>query len=88
MWHLLMEIVLLLTVAFLLGTIAQKLKQSAIIGYLMAGAIVGPLLFNASVVRQVAELGVALLLFSIGLEFSFSPLHPGPGKPRSHRCRR
>ena len=69
-----MEIVLLLTVAFLLGASAQKLKQSAIIGYLMAGAIVGPLLFNAAVVRQVAELGVALLLFSIGLEFSFSRL--------------
>ena len=74
MWQLLMEIVLLLTVAFLLGAIAQKLKQSAIIGYLIAGAVVGPLLFNAEAVRQVAELGVALLLFSIGLEFSFSRL--------------
>ena len=74
MWHLLMEIVLLLTVAFVLGAIAQKLKQSAIIGYLMAGAVIGPLLFNAEAVRQVAELGVALLLFSIGLEFSFSRL--------------
>ncbi len=72
MWQLLMEIVLLLTVAFVLGAIAQRLKQSAIIGYLLAGAVVGPLLFNADVVRQVAELGVALLLFSIGLEF---PLH-------------
>ncbi|MGD8257361.1 MAG: cation:proton antiporter, partial [Desulfobacterales bacterium] len=69
-----MEIVLLLTVAFVLGAIAQKLKQSAIIGYLLAGAVVGPLLFNAGAVRQVAELGVALLLFSIGLEFSFSRL--------------
>jgi CPA2 family monovalent cation:H+ antiporter-2 len=74
MWQLLMEIVLLLTVAFALGAIAQKLKQSAIIGYLVAGAVVGPLLFNAAAVRQVAELGVALLLFSIGLEFSFSRL--------------
>ena len=74
MWQLLMEIVLLLTVAFALGAIAQKLKQSAIIGYLIAGAVVGPLLFNAEAVRQVAELGVALLLFSIGLEFSFSRL--------------
>ena len=74
MWHLLMEIVFLLAMAFLLGAIAQKLKQSAIIGYLIAGAVVGPLLFNADVVRQVAELGVALLLFSIGLEFSFSRL--------------
>jgi CPA2 family monovalent cation:H+ antiporter-2 len=74
MWHLLMEIVLILTLAFVLGAIAQKLKQSAIIGYLIAGAVVGPLLFNAEAIRQVAELGVALLLFSIGLEFSFSRL--------------
>ncbi len=74
MWHLLMEIVLILTIAFVLGAIAQKLKQSTIIGYLIAGAVVGPLLFNAEVIRQVAELGVALLLFSIGLEFSFSRL--------------
>ena len=74
MWQLLMEIVLLLTVAFVLGVIAQMLKQSAIIGYLLAGAVVGPLLFNAEAVGQVAELGVALLLFSIGLEFSFSRL--------------
>ncbi len=74
MWQLLMEIVLLLATAFVLGTIAQRLKQSAIIGYLIAGAIVGPLMFNAHAVEQVAELGVALLLFSIGLEFSFSRL--------------
>ena len=74
MWQLLMEIVLLLTMAFVLGAIAQKFGQSAIIGYLMAGAIVGPLLFNTEAVGQVAELGVALLLFSIGLEFSFSRL--------------
>ena len=59
MWHLLMEIVLILTIAFVLGTIAQKLKQSAIIGYLIAGAVVGPLLFNTEAIRQVAELGVA-----------------------------
>ena len=71
MWQLLMEIVLLLGTAFVLGTVAQKLKQSAIIGYLLAGAIVGPILFNAQAVEQVAELGVALLLFSIGLELYY-----------------
>ena len=74
MWQLLMEIVLLLGTAFALGTVAQRLKQSAIIGYLLAGTIVGPILFNAQAVEQVAELGVALLLFSIGLEFSSSRL--------------
>ncbi len=74
MWQLLMEVVLLLTAAFALGVLAQQLKQSAIIGYLAAGIVLGPLLFNAKVVGQVAELGVALLLFSIGLEFSYSRL--------------
>lgn len=73
-WHLLMEILLLLGTAFVLGAVAQRFKQSAIIGYLLAGILLGPLLFNASAVADVAELGVALLLFSIGLEFSFKRL--------------
>ena len=74
MWFLIMEIVLLLGLAFVLGALAQWLKQSAIVGYLLAGAILGPLMFNRSAVQNVAELGVALLLFSIGLEFSFQRL--------------
>ena len=74
LWQLLMELVMLLGGAFVLGALAQRLRQSPIIGYLLAGAILGPLLFNAEVVNQTAELGVALLLFSIGLEFSFERL--------------
>ena len=73
-WFLIMEIVLLLGVAFLFGVIAQRLKQSAIVGYLLAGAVLGPIMFNKDAVQEVAELGVALLLFSIGLEFSFNRL--------------
>lgn len=73
-WLLVMEIGALLGAAFLFGIIAQRLNQSAIVGYLLAGAITGPLLFNKTAVQNVAELGVALLLFSIGLEFSFSRL--------------
>ena len=73
-WHLLMEIILLLGTAFVLGAVAQRLKQSAIVGYLLAGMLMGPLLFNTQAVKDVAELGVALLLFSIGLEFSFGRL--------------
>ena len=48
--------------------------QSPIIGYLLTGIIVGPPLFNTALVNQASELGVALLLFSIGLEFSFKQL--------------
>ncbi len=65
---------MLLGGAFFLGALAQHFRQSPIVGYLLAGTIVGPLLFNAPAVNQVAELGVSLLLFSIGLEFSFSYL--------------
>jgi len=73
-WYQIMEIVLLLGVAFLFGVVAQRLKQSAIVGYLLAGAVLGPIMFNTDAVQEVAELGVALLLFSIGLEFSFGRL--------------
>ena len=73
-WHLLKEILVLLGAAFVFGALAQKLKQSAIIGYLLAGAFLGPVLFNKDVLFNVSELGVALLLFSIGLEFSFRRL--------------
>lgn len=73
-WHLIMEIVLLLGVAFVFGFFAQWLKQSAIIGYLIAGALIGPIMFSRDAVSSVAELGVSLLLFSIGLEFSFRRL--------------
>lgn len=73
-WQLLMEILLLLGAAFILGALAQRFKQSAIVGYLLAGTLLGPMLFNARAVMDVAELGVALLLFSIGLEFSFGRL--------------
>lgn len=65
---------MLLAGAFLLGALAQRLRQSPIVGYLLAGTIIGPLPFNARVVNQSAELGVSLLLFSIGLEFSFKRL--------------
>lgn len=71
LWYFLMELVMLLGGAFLLGALAQRLKQNPIVGYLLAGTIIGPLLFNTEAVNQSAELGVSLLLFSIGLEFSF-----------------
>jgi len=73
-WVFLLELVMLLAGAFILGAVAQRLRQSPIIGYLLAGTIVGPLLFNTEAVIQSAELGVSLLLFSIGLEFSFKRL--------------
>jgi len=73
-WHVLIEIVILLVAALVCGLVAEQLRQHAIVGYLVAGALVGPnalgLVNNPDNVAQMAELGVALLLFSIGLEFS------------------
>ncbi|NBC95505.1 MAG: sodium:proton exchanger, partial [Deinococcus-Thermus bacterium] len=73
-WHVLIEIVVLLVAALACGLAAEQLRQHAIVGYLVAGAVVGPnalgLISNPDRVAQIAELGVALLLFSIGLEFS------------------
>lgn len=77
-WSLLVEVLILLTAALALGTVAEQLRQSAIVGYLLAGALVGPNVFGLvkshESVEAIADLGVALLLFSIGLEFSFSRL--------------
>lgn len=69
---------LLLLTALALGTawLSSRLRQSPIIGYLLTGMLVGPygfhLIQNIGEVGSMAELGVILLLFSIGLEFSFS----------------
>jgi CPA2 family monovalent cation:H+ antiporter-2 len=74
MWPLLLKLFLLLLTAYVAGILAQLFRQSAIVGYLLAGSIVGTLLFSYETIASVAELGVALLLFSIGLEFSFQHL--------------
>jgi len=74
LWFLIMELVMLLGAAFVFGSLAQKFRQSPILGYIFAGVVVGPVMDNAAMVNQLAELGVSLLLFSIGLEFSFKQL--------------
>ncbi len=87
MWETLLQILLLLLAALVLGALAERLKQSAILGYLLAGTLLGPNALNLvsshsddavaagpGLVEVLAELGVALLLFSIGLEFSFRRL--------------
>ncbi|QDU35617.1 Inner membrane protein YbaL [Poriferisphaera corsica] len=77
-WPSLFNILLLLSAAMIFGGIAVRLRQSAIVGYLLAGTILGPHSLNTvmqtDTVEGVAELGVALLLFSIGLEFSWTRL--------------
>ena len=73
-WDALRDILLLLLVAMVLGTIAERFRQSVIVGYLIAGTVVGPNVLGWVSKQQeifyIAELGVAMLLFVIGLEFS------------------
>jgi len=77
-WDILIYLVSLLGVALLFGAILERLGQSAILGYLAAGMLLGPgalnLVASSEVVTGLAELGVSLLLFTIGLEFSWPRL--------------
>ena len=64
--------------AFVLGYIAHKLRMPPLVGYLLAGIIVGPYTkgFTADMhlSQQLAELGVILLMFGVGLHFSIRDL--------------
>ena len=57
----------------------QRLRQPVVLGYIIAGLIVGPhvpipLVANPDIVQTLFELGVILLMFSLGLEFSLRRL--------------
>ncbi len=74
----LVEILILLASALALGMLAERFRQSAILGYLAAGTLVGPNVLawvdGGERIDLLAELGASLLLFTIGLEFSFARL--------------
>tara|TARA_R110000868_G_scaffold119469_2_gene316928 strand:- start:249854 stop:251569 length:1716 start_codon:yes stop_codon:yes gene_type:complete len=77
-WHLLLDILILLGGAMVLGVVFTRLKQSPIVGYLAAGMLLGPhaigIVGEGDGMHVLAELGVSLLLFTIGLEFSWPRL--------------
>ena len=77
-WVVLQDSLFLLLGAMLLGALFERFKQNAVLGYLMAGALLGPHAFdvlpNRDVILSIAELGVTLLLFAIGMEFSWRKL--------------
>lgn len=76
------SIVILLTVGFglasLLGYLSQYLKLSPILGYLVAGYIIGPyspgFVAEAQVAEQLAEIGVILMMLGVGLHFRWEDL--------------
>src|SRR5690606_15199540 len=67
-----------LGLAFVFGLIAARLKLPPILGYLLAGIAVGPFtpgfVADAALASQLAELGVILLMFGVGLHFSIADL--------------
>ncbi|HBK46322.1 MAG TPA: cation:proton antiport protein, partial [Xanthomonadaceae bacterium] len=67
-----------LAIAFVLGALANKLRLSPLVGYLIAGMVVGPFtpgfVANQDLANQLSELGVMLLMFGVGLHFSLEDL--------------
>ena len=64
--------------AFIFALIAKKLKLPAIFGYLLAGIAIGPqtpgIVADLAAAQQLAEIGIILLMFGVGLHFSFKDL--------------
>jgi CPA2 family monovalent cation:H+ antiporter-2 len=67
-----------LGLAFVLGTIATRLRVPPLVGYLLAGVVVGPytpgFVADQSLAPELAEIGVILLMFGVGLHFSLKDL--------------
>jgi K+:H+ antiporter len=75
------DIIFLIIAAFFCGLLFQRIGQPLILGYLAAGILLGPhtggvTVSNIHEIELLAEIGVALLLFALGLEFSLKDLRP------------
>ncbi len=75
------DIVIIVVAGMLGALVAQRFKQPLVVGYILAGILIGPHTGGITVsdvhgIERLAEIGVALLLFAIGLEFSLSELRP------------
>ncbi len=75
------DIAIIVTAGLAGGLIAHLLRQPLILGYIAAGIMLGPVSSNAWIndpheIELLAEVGVALLLFALGIEFSLKELRP------------
>lgn len=75
------DIAIIIVAALVGGLVAQLLRQPLIVGYILAGVIVGPYTGGITIgsvddIARLAEIGVALLLFTLGIEFSLKELAP------------
>ncbi len=76
--RLLLDVAVALAIALSAGWLASRLRLSSIVGYVVAGVIISPFtpgfVGDAERLRLIADIGVVLLLFSIGVQFSVSDL--------------
>jgi len=67
-----------LVLAFVLGAIAQRFRASPLVGYLVAGVLMGPFtpgyVADQNIANELAEIGIILLMFGVGLHFSLKDL--------------
>jgi CPA2 family monovalent cation:H+ antiporter-2 len=71
-------IVVGLVLAFAFGAVAHRFKLSPLVGYLLAGVVIGPFtpgfIADQSIANELAEIGIILLMFGVGLQFSLEEL--------------
>jgi CPA2 family monovalent cation:H+ antiporter-2 len=78
--HFIQDLATVMLVAGLTTVIFQRLKQPVVLGYIIAGVLVGPytsaviFIHDEDTIRTLSELGMILLLFALGLEFSLKKL--------------
>jgi len=64
--------------AAILGLLANRLRISPLVGYLIAGIIFGPatpgFVADTAIIQELAEIGIILLMFGVGLHFSLKDL--------------
>jgi len=75
------DIVIIVLASLIGGLVAKLFRQPLILGYILAGVFIGPhtggiTVSNVQDIEKLAEIGVALLLFALGLEFSLRELKP------------
>lgn len=76
----LQDLAVVMIVAGVVTILFHRLKQPVVLGYILAGVIIGPhtppfpLIEDEAAIKTLAELGVVFLMFSLGLEFSLRKL--------------
>jgi CPA2 family monovalent cation:H+ antiporter-2 len=71
-------IVVGLVLAFIFGVLVQRIRISPLVGYLLAGVVMGPFtpgyVADQNIANELAEIGIILLMFGVGLHFSLKDL--------------